>query len=94
MRPPRVGAAKERADEFGVAAVVVIDGGGTLKALVRMDGAALLPVWIAQQKAWSAIVFGIRPGVPFVVGGVGVSGGSPDHDQEIAEVVSRCLDNL
>jgi uncharacterized protein GlcG (DUF336 family) len=53
-------AAKEKAAEIGVgAAIAVVDGDGTLKVFARMDGAALLPVRIAQQKAWTAISFGI-----------------------------------
>jgi uncharacterized protein GlcG (DUF336 family) len=55
-----VAAAKEKAAEIGVpAAIAVVDAEGTLKAFARMDGAALLPVRIAQQKAWTAISFGI-----------------------------------
>jgi len=55
-----VSSAKKRAGELGVsAAVAVVDADGTLKAFARMDGAALLPVRVAQQKAWSAISFGI-----------------------------------
>ena len=37
----------------------VVDPDGTLKAFCRMDGAALLAVRIAQQKAWTAISFGL-----------------------------------
>jgi uncharacterized protein GlcG (DUF336 family) len=55
-----VEAAKAKAAEIGIAAAIaVVDGDGTLKAFARMDGAALLPVRIAQQKAWTAISFGI-----------------------------------
>jgi uncharacterized protein GlcG (DUF336 family) len=55
-----VAAAKVKAAEMGIpAAIAVVDGDGTLKAFARMDGAALLPVRIAQQKAWTAISFGI-----------------------------------
>jgi uncharacterized protein GlcG (DUF336 family) len=55
-----IAAAKEKAAEMGIpAAIAVVDGDGTLKAFARADGAALLPVRIAQQKAWTAISFGI-----------------------------------
>lgn len=55
-----VAAARAKAAEMGIAAAVsVVDGEGTLKAFARMDGCALLPVRISQQKAWTAISFGI-----------------------------------
>ena len=55
-----VAAAKAKAAEIGMAAAIaVVDGDGTLKAFARMDGAPLLPVRIAQQKAWTAISFGM-----------------------------------
>lgn len=55
-----IAAAEAKAREIGVpAAIAVVDADGTLKAFARMDGAALLPVRIAQQKAWTAISFGI-----------------------------------
>lgn len=53
-------AAEAHAAAIGVpAAIAVVDADGTLKAFVRMDGAPLLPVRIAQQKAWTSISFGI-----------------------------------
>jgi uncharacterized protein GlcG (DUF336 family) len=55
-----VAAARAKAAEIGVpAAIAVVDADGTLKNFVRMDGAPLLPVRIAQQKAWTAISFGM-----------------------------------
>jgi uncharacterized protein GlcG (DUF336 family) len=39
--------------------IAVVDDGGTLKAFSRMDGAALLSVGIAQDKAYTAAAFGI-----------------------------------
>jgi uncharacterized protein GlcG (DUF336 family) len=55
-----VAAARAKAVEIEVpAAIAVVDADGTLKAFVRMDGAPLLPVRIAQQKAWTAISFGM-----------------------------------
>ena len=35
--------------------VAVVDDGGNLKAFVRMDGAALIPIEIAQSKAYTAL---------------------------------------
>ena len=53
-------AAAAKAREIGVPmAIAVVDPDGTLKAFSRMDGAALLAVRIAQQKAWTAISFGL-----------------------------------
>lgn len=55
-----VAAAQAKAADMGIAAAVaVVDGDGTLKAFARMDGCPLLPVRIAQQKAWTAISFGM-----------------------------------
>ena len=55
-----IDAAAVKAREIGVPmAIAVVDPDGTLKAFSRMDGAALLAVRIAQQKAWTAISFGL-----------------------------------
>jgi len=55
-----VAGAKAKAEELGVAAAIaIVDADGTLKCFERMDGAAILPVRIAQQKAWTAISMGI-----------------------------------
>ncbi len=55
-----VRAAVERATELGVSVVVaVVDAAGELKAYARMDGAPLLSVRIAQDKAWTAAAFGL-----------------------------------
>jgi uncharacterized protein GlcG (DUF336 family) len=55
-----VAGAEAKAQELGIpAAIAVVDADGTLKAFARMDGTPLLPVRIAQQKAWTAISFGI-----------------------------------
>ncbi|MBN9111643.1 MAG: heme-binding protein [Pseudonocardia sp.] len=40
-------------------AVAVVDNSGVLKGFVRMDGAALLTVQIAQDKAYTAASFGL-----------------------------------
>jgi uncharacterized protein GlcG (DUF336 family) len=39
--------------------IAVVDNAGVLKGFVRMDGAALLTVQIAQDKAYTAASFGI-----------------------------------
>jgi uncharacterized protein GlcG (DUF336 family) len=39
--------------------IAVVDREGTLKAFVRMDGAPLLSVEIAQNKAYTAAAFGL-----------------------------------
>jgi len=46
--------------EIGVPMVIaVVDESGVLKAFRRMDGAALLSVDIAQDKAYTAVSFGM-----------------------------------
>src|ERR1700754_4308228 len=53
-------AAEAKAAEIGVPMVIaVVDESGVLKAFSRMDGAALLSVDIAQDKAYTAAAFGI-----------------------------------
>jgi hypothetical protein len=37
--------------------IAVVDDGGVLKAFSRMDGAALLSVQVAQDKAYTAVGF-------------------------------------
>ena len=52
-------AAEAKAQAMGKAmSIAVCDEEGTLKAFRRMDGAALLSVQIAQDKAYTAISFG------------------------------------
>lgn len=52
-------AAEAKSREMGKAMCIAIcDEDGTLKAFHRMDGAALLSVQIAQDKAYTAISFG------------------------------------
>jgi len=52
-------AAEAKAREIGVPMViVVVDESGVLKAFGRMDGAILLSVGIAQDKAYTAAAFG------------------------------------
>ena len=53
-------AAKAKAEEMGKPMVIaVVDDAGALKAYERMDGAPLLSVDIAQDKAYTAISFGM-----------------------------------
>jgi len=55
-----IDAAEAKARETGVAMVIaVVDESGVLKAFSRMDGAALLSVQIAQDKAYTAVGFGM-----------------------------------
>jgi uncharacterized protein GlcG (DUF336 family) len=53
-------AAEAKASEIGTPMVIAIcDDGGVLKAFSRMDGAALLSVQVAQDKAYTAVGFGM-----------------------------------
>ena len=53
-------AAESKAAEIGVPmCIAVVDESGVLKGFSRMDGAALLSVDIAQDKAYTAVSFGI-----------------------------------
>lgn len=55
-----VSRAAAKAKEMGIPMVIaVVDDSGILKAFLRMDGAKLLSVDIAQNKAWTAAGFGI-----------------------------------
>jgi uncharacterized protein GlcG (DUF336 family) len=55
-----VAAAEAKAGEIGVPMnIAVCDESGVLKAFSRMDGAALLSVQIAQDKAYTAVGFGM-----------------------------------
>ena len=58
-----IAAAEAKADEMGVPMVIAVcDESGVLKAFSRMDGAALLSVQIAQDKAYTAVGFGMPSG--------------------------------
>src|SRR3954447_23662421 len=51
-----IAAAEAKASEIGTPMVIaVVDDGGVLKAFSRMDGAALLSVQVAQDKAYTAV---------------------------------------
>jgi uncharacterized protein GlcG (DUF336 family) len=53
-------AAEDKARELGVPMnIAVVDESGVLKAFSRMDGSALLSVKIAQDKAYTAVGFGM-----------------------------------
>jgi uncharacterized protein GlcG (DUF336 family) len=55
-----VAAAEAKADEMGIPFVIaIVDESGVLKAFSRMDGAALLSVQVAQDKAYTAVGFGM-----------------------------------
>ena len=52
-------AAEAKAAEMGTPMVIAVcDESGVLKAFSRMDGAALLSVQVAQDKAYTAVGFG------------------------------------
>ncbi|MGQ0574910.1 MAG: GlcG/HbpS family heme-binding protein [Pseudonocardia sp.] len=55
-----IAAAEAKAAEIGVPmCIAVCDAGGNLKAFSRMDGAALLSTQVAQDKAYTAVGFGM-----------------------------------
>src|SRR5919202_1431742 len=55
-----IAVAEQKAQELGQPFVIaVVDDSGVLKAFSRMDGAALLAVQVAQDKAYTAAGFGI-----------------------------------
>jgi uncharacterized protein GlcG (DUF336 family) len=106
--------------------VAVVDSGGQLVAFERMDGADLVTITLAQDKAWTALVNRmptrdlaplVQPGAEFygydsigrgrtivfaggmpierdgvLLGGVGVSGGSVEQDQEIVDAALAALE--
>ena len=55
-----VAAARAQATELGLAvSIAVVDATGVLKAFVRVDGAPLLSVVVAQRKAYTAVAAGM-----------------------------------
>ncbi|WP_406462431.1 heme-binding protein [Streptomyces sp. NBC_01622] len=57
-----IAAGTAKAGELGVAGVIaVVDAAGTLKALLRMDGSALIAVDLASRKAYTAVALGGAP---------------------------------
>ena len=58
-----IAAAEAKASEMGVPmGIAICDEAGVLKAFSRMDGAALFAVQIAQDKAYTAVGFGMPSG--------------------------------
>ena len=56
-----IGAAEHKARQMGHPMVIaIVDEAGVLKAFSRMDGAALLSVQVAQDKAYTAAGFGLQ----------------------------------
>ncbi|MFD3445906.1 heme-binding protein [Microbacteriaceae bacterium 4G12] len=112
-------AAEVKARELDIAVnIAVVDDGGHLLAFSRMNQAPLLSVEIAQNKAYTAVAFGLpthewfalikdqpalREGIVHtnklvifgggypvirngkIAGGIGISGGSEEQDQQCAE---------
>lgn len=55
-----IAAAEDKARQLGVPMnIAVVDESGVLKGFSRMDGAPLLSVQIAQDKAYTAVGFGM-----------------------------------
>jgi len=55
-----IAAAEAKAEEMKRTMVISIcDEGGNLKAFSRMDGAPLLSVQLAQDKAWTSVSYGV-----------------------------------
>ena len=55
-----IAAAERKASEIGTAMVIaIVDEAGVLKAFSRMDGAPLLSIQVAQDKAYTAAGFGL-----------------------------------
>jgi uncharacterized protein GlcG (DUF336 family) len=122
-----VGAAEQEALALGhPISVAIVDESGVLKAFSRMDGAPLLTVQIAEDKAYTAAGFGLTTvdwgdmlasdaglaaaaapgidrlvaiggGMPIavggqVVGGIGISGGTPEQDAQVATAALGVLE--
>lgn len=122
-------AAEQEAANLGVPMVIsVVDDGGNMVAVHRMDDAWLASVDIAQNKAWTSValkmptaglaeatvpnaeLYGLNTtnngrivvfggGIPLmkegkVVGAVGASGSSVEHDIKVSEAAVRAFDEL
>ncbi|MBM6596648.1 GlcG/HbpS family heme-binding protein [Microvirga pudoricolor] len=116
----------KKATELGVRAnIAILDEGAHLKAFVRMDGAVLGSIDLAQGKARTSALFGVtseavwdycKPGAPApglersnsglmpfpggipltssdgtLIGAVGVSGGTPAQDADIARAAAEAV---
>lgn len=121
--------AEQEAANIGVSMVIsVVDEGGNLIAVHRMDDAWLASVDIAQNKAWTSValkmptsnlaeatvpnaeLYGLNTtnngrivlfggGIPLVendqvIGAVGVSGSSVEHDVQVAEAAVNAFESL
>lgn len=121
--------AEKEAQKIGVNMVIsVLDEGGNLIAVHRMDDAWLASIEIAQNKAWTSValkmptsnlaeatvpnaeLYGLNTtnngkivvfggGIPLiqndvVVGAVGVSGSSVEHDVQVARAAVNVFENL
>ncbi|PSL41545.1 uncharacterized protein GlcG (DUF336 family) [Planomicrobium soli] len=124
-----IDAAEQEAKNLGVAMVIsVVDDGGNMIAVHRMDDAWLASVDIAQNKAWTSValkmptaglasatvanaeLYGLNTtnggrivvfggGIPLtkdgkVVGAVGASGSSVEHDVKVSEAAVRAFEEL
>ncbi|MDN7244571.1 GlcG/HbpS family heme-binding protein [Planococcus shenhongbingii] len=122
-------AAEQEAANLGVAMVIsVVDDGGNMVAVHRMNDAWLASIDIAQNKAWTSValkmptsnleaatipnaeLYGLNTtnsgrlvifggGIPLlkdgkVVGAVGASGSSVEHDVKVAEAAVKAFENL
>ncbi|MDT8861321.1 heme-binding protein [Alkalihalobacillus sp. MEB130] len=118
----------EKAKELNIKiSIAIVDDGGNLFGFLRMDGAKLLPSNIAQNKAYTAVGFGIPTGDWYgriqdkpallhgivhtermtifsggqpiyagddLLGGIGVSGGTQEQDNECALAALSVLHTL
>jgi uncharacterized protein GlcG (DUF336 family) len=81
-----VGAALAKAKELGVTEnVAIVDDGGNLKAFGRMDGAPILSIQMAQNKAYTAL-FGVstQEFFNFIQGDPSLLAGIPTHSRVAA----------
>ena len=120
--------AEKEAEKIGVSMVIsVVDEGGNLIAVHRMNDAWLASIDIAQNKAWTSValkmptsnlaeatvphaeLYGLNTtnngrivlfggGIPLVendqvIGAVGVSGSSVEHDMQVAQAAVDVFDN-
>ena len=121
--------AEQEAANIGVSMVIsVVDEGGNLIAVHRMDDAWLASVDIAQNKAWTSValkmptsdlaeatipqaeLYGLNTtnngrivlfggGIPLVendqvIGAVGVSGSSVEHDVQVAQAAVVAFESI
>lgn len=120
--------AEKEAEKIGVSMVIsVVDEGGNLIAVHRMNDAWLASIDIAQNKAWTSValkmptsnlaeatvphaeLYGLNTtnngrivlfggGIPLVendqvIGAVGVSGSSVEHDMQVAQAAVDVFEN-